>query len=71
MQDTSAQPDYKKQVSDDLDNIESRAILFNDMINHKTPGDRISADMALQVLRNDVGAGAALQKFSKETAGFH
>ncbi len=34
-QDTSAQPDYTKQVTDELDRIESKIILLNDMLNHK------------------------------------
>lgn len=46
--DTSRVPDYKKQVTGELDLIESRIILFNDMLNQKVPGKSSSTDANIE-----------------------
>ena len=50
IKDTSRQPDYKKQVTEELDQIESRIILLNDMLNQKKPSEMLVKDTALESL---------------------
>jgi hypothetical protein len=57
--DTSRQPDYKQEVSDDLALIESRMILFNDMLSHKN-SKTVNNDPALEDLLN--GAKSSQKK---------
>ena len=47
--DTSKQPDYKKQVDDELVFIESKVIQFNDLLNKKQPGHFSVLDGQIEV----------------------
>ncbi|KAJ3262559.1 hypothetical protein HK103_000088 [Boothiomyces macroporosus] len=66
--DTSKKPDYKKEVSSELDRIESKVILLNDMLNQRTPEDfRMKSDATIEELYNSAKtAQTKLQKFIEE-----
>ncbi|KAJ3313883.1 hypothetical protein HDV04_001444 [Boothiomyces sp. JEL0838] len=66
--DTSKKPDYKKEVSSELDRIESKVILLNDMLNQRTPEDfRMKSDATTEELYNSAKtAQTKLQKFIEE-----
>ena len=49
MQDLEKRPDYKKQVNEELDRIEHRAMVLNDVLNSKPPQDRKQPDANLDV----------------------
>ena len=42
-------PDYRKQVNEELDRIEHRAMVLNDVLNSKSPQDRRNNDVNLDV----------------------
>lgn len=49
-QDTERRPDYKKEVESEIDRIEQRVILLNDMLNQKKPEDRWQRDSTVEEL---------------------
>ncbi|KAI8911456.1 VHS domain-containing protein [Gorgonomyces haynaldii] len=62
--DTSRQRDYKQEVNSELDQIESKAILLNDMLNQRTPGQYNLRDSALDDLLGQCkNASTKLQNF--------
>jgi ADP-ribosylation factor-binding protein GGA len=66
--DTSKKPDYKKEVNDELERIESKVILLNDILNQKTSLDIQKAkDQTLKDLYSSAKvAQSLLQKFIGE-----
>ncbi|KAL2914312.1 ARF-binding protein [Polyrhizophydium stewartii] len=48
--DTSRKPDYKKEVNQELERIESKIILLNDMLNQRRPGESLSKDQTISEL---------------------
>ncbi|KAJ3043112.1 hypothetical protein HDV00_005726 [Rhizophlyctis rosea] len=48
--DTERRPDYKKEVESEIDRIEQRVILLNDMLNQKKPEDRWQRDSTVEEL---------------------
>ncbi|KAJ3285252.1 hypothetical protein HK104_009580 [Borealophlyctis nickersoniae] len=48
--DMERRPDYKKEVDTELDRIEQRVILLNDMLNQKKPEDRWQKDSTVEEL---------------------
>ncbi|TPX32721.1 hypothetical protein SmJEL517_g04196 [Synchytrium microbalum] len=48
--DMEKRPDYKKQVNEELDRIEHRAMVLNDVLNSKSPKDRKTHDPNLEEL---------------------
>lgn len=64
--DTSKKPDYKKQVNEELDRIESKIILLNDMLNQSGDLQRKS-DSAIEGLYSSAKvAQGRLQKFIED-----
>ncbi|KAI8922909.1 VHS domain-containing protein [Entophlyctis helioformis] len=62
--DPNAKPDYKKEVNQEIDRIESRVILLNDMLNQKRPGDNLKNDGTIEELySNAKSAQTKLQNF--------
>jgi DNA integrity scanning protein DisA with diadenylate cyclase activity len=62
--DTSKKPDYKQQVSAELERIESKVILLNDMLNNKTVAEiKAKSDSTiLELLSTTKVAQTRLQK---------
>ncbi|KAJ3160697.1 hypothetical protein HDU86_000456 [Geranomyces michiganensis] len=61
--DTERIPNYKNQVEQELNRIEQRAILLNDMLIQKSPGDRHKSDSTLEELLGSArSAQARIQK---------
>lgn len=66
--DTSKKPDYKKEVNAELDRIESKTILLNDMLNSKSPEEfRRRQDQTIDNLHSSAKvAQTRLQKFIED-----
>ncbi|KAJ3276389.1 hypothetical protein HDV01_005012 [Terramyces sp. JEL0728] len=66
--DTSKKPDYKQEVASELDRIESKVILLNDMLNQRTPEDfKSKSDSTIEELYTSAKtAQTKLQKFIEE-----
>ncbi|TPX53852.1 hypothetical protein PhCBS80983_g06134 [Powellomyces hirtus] len=61
--DTERIPDYKKQVESELNRIEQRAILLNDMLIQKTPDERWKPDSTIdELLASAKSAQSRIQK---------
>lgn len=67
--DTSKKPDYKKEVNSELERIESKTILLNDMLNQKSPEDfRLRQDQTIESLYSSAKvAQTRLQKFIEDS----
>jgi ADP-ribosylation factor-binding protein GGA len=64
--DTSKKPDYKKQVNEELDRIESKVILLNDMLN-QSGNLQHKSDSAIEGLHSSAKvAQKRLQKFIED-----
>jgi len=66
--DTSKKPDYKKEVASELDRIESKTILLNDMLNQKSPNEvKQKSDHTIESLFSSAKvAQIRLQKFIED-----
>jgi hypothetical protein len=65
--DTSKKPDYKKEVNQEIERIESKVILLNDMLNQKTAQDFKKPDHTIEELYGSTKtAQGRLQKFIEE-----
>jgi hypothetical protein len=65
--DTSKKPDYKKEVNQEIERIESKVILLNDMLNHKSPQDFKKPDSTIEELYGSTKtAQGRLQKFIED-----
>ena len=66
--DTSKKPDYKKEVNSELERIESKTILLNDILNQKSPEDlRRKSDQTIDNLYSSAKvAQLRLQNFIQE-----
>ncbi|KAJ8329891.1 ARF-binding protein [Batrachochytrium dendrobatidis] len=62
--DVSKKPDYKKEVNQEIERIESRIILLNDMLNQRRPGESLAADSTIEELYGTAkSAQTKLQSF--------
>ncbi|KAJ3334605.1 hypothetical protein HDU91_002642, partial [Kappamyces sp. JEL0680] len=66
--DTSKKPDYKKEVNSEIERIESKVILLNDMLNQKSPEElKRKKDTTVEELHSSAKvAQSRLQKFIEE-----
>jgi hypothetical protein len=65
--DTSKKPDYKKEVNQEIERIESKVILLNDMLNQKSPQDFKKPDSTIEELYGSTKtAQGRLQKFIED-----
>jgi ADP-ribosylation factor-binding protein GGA len=50
LKDLAKKPNYKKKVEEELNKIESKAILMNEMLLQKSPEERFKTDATLDVI---------------------
>lgn len=63
-QEPESKPDYASQTSKELDKVQSRAILLNDMLNNYQPGERfVKGDGYDQIAAHLRGVQPRLQKW--------
>lgn len=61
--DEERRPDYKKEVNDELDRIEQRTMLLNDILNNKTAADRGKSDPTVdELISTTCSAQTRIQK---------
>lgn len=71
MQEPDKAVDYTTQTLNELDKVQSKAILLNDMLNNAREGERIGLDGDVydQVARACRGARPKIQKWIEEDTG--